>query len=73
MPYRTGRMPVSVSCLILPEYSDGIAAEVVPEITLTTSDSASAWFTAFHARGIKCKCITFAEFKQVSLTARELA
>ena len=73
MPYRTGRMPVSVSCLILPEYSDGIAAEVVPEITLTTSDSASAWCTAFHARGIKCKCITFAEFKQVSLTARELA
>ena len=50
--------------LTLPEYSGGIAAEVVPEKTLTTSDSASAWCTAFHARGIDC--ITFAEFKQVT-------
>ena len=34
MPYRTGRMPVSVSCLILPEYSDGIAAERIEACVL---------------------------------------
>ena len=50
--------------LTLPEYSDGIAAEVVPEKTLTTSDSATTWHTAFHARDIKC--IPFAEFKEAT-------
>ena len=50
--------------LALPEYNDGVAAEVVQEKTLTTSDSATTWHTAFHARDIKC--IPYAEFKEAT-------
>ena len=50
--------------LVLPEYNDGIAAEVVQAKTLTANDATAVWYSALHARDINC--IPFAEFKEAT-------
>ena len=60
----TSAIPADNGDLVLPEFNDGIAAEVVPEKTLTANCSAATWYAAFQVREIKC--IPYAEFKEAT-------
>ena len=57
-------IPTDNGDLVLPEYNDGIAAEVVQAKTLTANDATAIWYSALCARDINC--IPFAEFKEAT-------